>query len=68
MNFQLDVIKDKIEIFEATSINDLEKRINEQVIHNQAILLSVHSVTHQMHVTEDGKRFYSAIVHFKATI
>ena len=68
MNFQLDVIKDKIEIFEATSINDLEKRINEQISHNQAILLSVHSVTHQMHVTEDGKRFYSAIVHFKATI
>jgi hypothetical protein len=67
MNFQLDIIKDKIEIFEATTINELEKKINEQIVHNQAILLSVHSVSHQMYVSEEGKRFYSAVVHFKAT-
>ncbi|MFC0270093.1 DUF2536 family protein [Metabacillus herbersteinensis] len=66
MNFQLDFLKDKIEIFEAENIKDLEKRINEQIVHNQAILLGVHSVTHQMHVTEEGRRFYSAVVHFKA--
>lgn len=68
MNFQLDIIKDKIELFEAASIKELEKKINEQIIHNQAILLSVHSVSHQMHVTEEGKRFYSAVVHFKANM
>lgn len=68
MSFQLNMIKDKIELFEATTINELEKKINEQIVHNQAILLAVHSVTHQMHVTEDGKRFYSAVVHFKATL
>ncbi|OAS84992.1 MULTISPECIES: DUF2536 family protein [Metabacillus] len=67
MDFQLDIIKDKIEIFEATTINELEKKINEQIVHNQAILLAVHSVSHQMYVSEEGKRFYSAVVHFKAT-
>jgi hypothetical protein len=68
MSFQLDLLKDKIELFEATSINELEKKINEQIVHNQAILLSVHSVSHQMHVNEEGKRFYSALVHFKANM
>lgn len=68
MNLQLDLLKDKIEFFEATSIKDLEKKINEQIVHNQAILLHVHSVSHQMSVLEDGKRMYSAVVHFKANI
>ncbi|MGM0874353.1 MAG: DUF2536 family protein [Bacillota bacterium] len=68
MSFQLDLLKDKIELFESTSINELEKKLNEQIIHNQALLLSVHSVSHQMHVNEEGKRFYSAVVHFKANI
>jgi hypothetical protein len=68
MNFQLEIIKDKIELFEAASIKELEKKINEQIVHNQAILLSVHSVSHQMYVTEDGKRYYSAVVHFKANM
>ncbi|KKI88531.1 hypothetical protein WQ54_30505 [Bacillus sp. SA1-12] len=66
MSFQLDLIKDKIEFFEAPSIKELEKKITEQITHNQAILLTVHSVSHQMHVTEEGNRFYSAVVHFKA--
>jgi hypothetical protein len=68
MNFQLDIIKDKIELFEATTIKELEKKINDQIVHNQAILLTVHSVSHQMHVTEEGQRFYSAVVHFKANM
>ncbi|MCV9884939.1 MULTISPECIES: YrzA family protein [Metabacillus] len=68
MDFQLDLLKDKVEFFEATSIKDLEKKINDQIVHNQAILLHVHSVSHQMFVTEDGKRIYSAVVHFKAKI
>jgi len=68
MDFQLDLIKDKIEFFEATSIKELEKNINEKIEQNQALLLSVQSVSHQMHVTEDGKRLYSAVVHFKASL
>lgn len=66
MNFQLDIIQDKIEFFEAADIKELEKKINEQIEHNQNILLEVHSVSHQMHVSDDGRRLYSAVVHFKA--
>ncbi len=66
MNFQLDIIQDKIEFFEALSLNELEKKINEQIEHNRNILLEVHSVSHQMHVDEEGRRLYSAVVHFKA--
>lgn len=64
--FKLDFIKDKVEFFEAESIKELEKKINEQIEVNKAILLELHSVAHQMHVTEHGRRFYSAAVHFKA--
>lgn len=66
MNFQLDLIKDKVEFFEATDIRTLEKKINEQIEINKAILLRIHSVSHQMHVDENGRTFYSAVVHFKA--
>lgn len=65
MNFQFDLIKDKVEFFEATDIKTLEKKINEQIEINKAILLTVHSVSHQMHVDENGRTFYSAVVHFK---
>jgi len=44
----------------------LEKKINEQIEINKAILLTVHSVSHQMHIDENGRTFYSAVVHFKA--
>jgi hypothetical protein len=66
MNFQFDLIQDKVEFFEANNINTLEKKINEQIEINKAILLTVHSVSHQMHVDEHGRTFYSAVVHFKA--
>ncbi|MBD1382057.1 YrzA family protein [Metabacillus arenae] len=66
MNFQLDFIKDKVEFFEAETLKDLERKINEQIENNKAILLEVHSVSHQMHVSVEGRRFYSAVVHFKA--
>lgn len=66
MEFMLDLIEDKVEFFEAYSIESLEKKINDQILHNKAILLSVHNVTYQMHINEEGKKFYSAAVHFKA--
>ena len=66
MNFQLDIIEDKVELFEANDLKSLEKKINDQIEVNRSILLSVHSVSHQIHVDEDGKRYYTAVVHFKA--
>jgi hypothetical protein len=64
--FKLDFIRDKAEFYEAESIKELEKKINEQIEVNKAILLELHSLSHQMHVTEEGRRFYSAAAHFKA--
>lgn len=65
LNFQLDFIEDKVEFFEATKLDDLEKKINDQIETNKAIMLEVHHVAHQMHMDENGRRFYLAVVHFK---
>lgn len=66
MEFKLDVIEDKIEFFEASDLKTLERKINEQIEHNKAILLSVHSVQHQSHLDyESGKSYFTAVVHFK---
>lgn len=68
MTFQLnlDLIDDKIEFFEAESIKILEEKIQTQIDNNKALMLHVHSVSHEMYVSEEGRRFYSAVVHFKA--
>lgn len=67
MDFQLDFLKDKIEFFEASSLKELEQKIQKQIEHNQAILLTVHSVSHQKTVIDD-RILYTAVVHFKANI
>lgn len=67
MEFQLDFLKDKIEFFEATSLKELEQKIQKQIEHNQAILLTVHSVSHQTTVI-DERILYTAVVHFKANV
>ncbi|MGE6629148.1 DUF2536 family protein [Bacillus sp. NPDC077027] len=67
MGFQLDMLKDKVEFFEAFSLKKLEQNIQKQIEHNQAILLAVHSVSHQTTVIDD-KILYTAVVHFKANI
>jgi hypothetical protein len=66
MHFQFDMIEDKVEFFEAPDLKALEKKINDQIEVNKAILLTVHHVSHQMHVDENGRPYYSAVVHFKA--
>ncbi|KOP83535.1 YrzA family protein [Cytobacillus solani] len=66
MNFQLDLIEDKIEFYEAYDLKTLEKNIQMQIENNKAILLSVHHVSHQMSLDENGRKHYSAVVHFKA--
>ncbi|KKK36400.1 hypothetical protein WQ57_19680 [Mesobacillus campisalis] len=65
LQLNLDFYEDKIEFFEAESIKALEDKIQAQIENNKALMLSVHSVSHQMYVSDDGRRFYSAVVHFK---
>jgi hypothetical protein len=65
MHLELDLIEDKIEFFEAGDLKSLEKKIAAQIEINKAILLSVNSVSHQMHVNENGQTYFSAVVHFK---
>jgi hypothetical protein len=65
MNFQLDFIEDKVEFFEANNLQTLQKKIELQIDENRAIMLSVHSVSHQMHVNENGQTYFTAVVHFK---
>ncbi|TYR82328.1 DUF2536 family protein [Priestia megaterium] len=66
MNFQFDMIEDKVEFFESHDLALLEKQVNEKIEQNKAILLEVHHVSHQMSVDyEHGKKLYSAVVHFK---
>ncbi|AJY77308.1 YrzA family protein [Paenibacillus beijingensis] len=67
MNISLERIEDKIEFFEAFDLRTLEKKIEEQIEINKALLLGVHAVQHQAVFHADrGKMMYSAVVHFKA--
>lgn len=66
MEFHFDIIEDKVEFFEAIDLRTLEKNINKQIEINKAIILAVHHVSHQMHIDDTGRLFYSACVHFKA--
>ncbi|MGE6751962.1 DUF2536 family protein [Rossellomorea sp. NPDC071047] len=65
MNISFDLIEDKVEFFEADSLRTLEKKVDEQIQHNKAIMLSVHHVNHAVSIDETGRRLYSAAVHFK---
>ncbi|EKN63811.1 hypothetical protein BABA_24155 [Neobacillus bataviensis LMG 21833] len=65
MNFQFDLIEDKVEFFEANNLKTLQKKIESQIDENKAIMLGVHSVSHQMHVNENGQTYFTAVVHFK---
>jgi hypothetical protein len=67
MSFFLDKIDNKIEFFEAYDLMTLEKKINEQIENNKALLLNVFTISHNVvfHPIHN-KMLYSAIVHFKA--
>jgi len=67
MDFKLELINDKIELFEAYDARTLEHKIDQQIENNKALLLEVHSVTHSVvyHPAAE-KMLYTAIVHFKA--
>ncbi len=66
MGFELDLIKDKIEFFDAGSLQELENKIQKQIDNNQALMLRVHSVSHQAVFTPEGRPYYTASVHFKS--
>ncbi|KIL53396.1 hypothetical protein KP77_03720 [Jeotgalibacillus alimentarius] len=66
MSFQLDLIKDKVEFFEAGTLPELEKKIQVQIDNNQALMLYVHQVQHQTVFTPEGRPYYTASVHFKS--
>ncbi|WP_071460214.1 YrzA family protein [Bacillus massilinigeriensis] len=66
MNFSFDILEDKVEFFQATDLKELERKINDQIEVNKAIMLSVHHVSHAMHVDSDGKPLFTAVAHFKA--
>ncbi|ALS29747.1 YrzA family protein [Paenibacillus cisolokensis] len=65
--FSLERIQDKIECFEATDLKTLERKIEEQIENNKALLLEVANLSYQAVFDPNaGKIRYSAIVHFKA--
>jgi hypothetical protein len=67
MSFMLDKIENKIEFFEASDLITLEKKINEQIHNNKALLLDVFFISHDVVFNPiHNKMLYSAIVHFKA--
>jgi hypothetical protein len=66
MDFILDKMESKIEFFEAYDLRTLERKLDEQINNNKALLLEVHSIQH--HVTFDpnhNKMLYTALIHFK---
>ncbi|NQD65506.1 DUF2536 family protein [Bacillus haikouensis] len=65
MNISFELIEDKVEFFEAGQLKTLEKKIDEQIQHNKAIMLHVHNVQHHVSIDENGRRLYTAVVHFK---
>lgn len=66
MDFRLDLIETKIELFEAQDLKTLEHKINSQIDVNKALMLDVHSVSHQAAFNpKTEKMHYSAVVHFK---
>ncbi|MFC0188076.1 DUF2536 family protein [Fictibacillus aquaticus] len=66
MNFITELIHDKVEAAEAVSLLELEKKINDLIEINKALMLEVHHISYQVASSPKGFLLYSAIVHFKA--
>lgn len=67
MDFRLDLLDHKIEFYEAFSLKELERIVEQQIDNNKALLLEPFSIEH--HVTfHPGreKMLYTAVIHFKA--
>ncbi|WP_216829073.1 YrzA family protein [Alkalihalobacterium elongatum] len=67
MQIHLDTIEDKVECFEARSLKELEKKINEQIDNNKVLMLQVHHIQHHVYIDQKTSLpIYTAVVHFKA--
>lgn len=66
MSFQIEILQDKVEFYDSHSLQELEKKIGVKIEQNQAIMLRVHSVSHQVAFDEKGRPYYTASVHYKA--
>jgi hypothetical protein len=66
MDFILEQIETIVEFFEAYDLRTLERKIEERMDINKALLLDVHTVSHQTVFDPNaGKMLYTAVVHFK---
>ncbi|WP_214629118.1 DUF2536 family protein [Paenibacillus agaridevorans] len=66
MDFKLDLLDSKVELYEADDLKSLEGQIERAIDINKALMLDVHSVSHQVVVNPRTERLlYSAVVHFK---
>jgi hypothetical protein len=66
VSFSFASMDTKIEFFEAYDLKTLEKKIDEQIENNKALLLDVFSLSHQVVFNPlQNKMLYSAVVHFK---
>ncbi|KIL46077.1 DUF2536 family protein [Jeotgalibacillus campisalis] len=66
MSFQIELIQDKVEFFEAYVLNELERKIEVKIEQNHAIMLQLHSVSHAVLLDNKGRTLYTAVAHFKA--
>lgn len=67
MQIHLDQIQDKIECFQATTLKELEKKMNEQIENNKVLLLEVANIQYQVYADpKTSFPLFTAIVHFKA--
>ncbi|QNK54460.1 DUF2536 family protein [Paenibacillus sp. PAMC21692] len=66
MDFKLDLLDSKVELYEADDLKSLEGQIERAIDINKALMLDVHSVSHQVVFNPCTERLlYSAVVHFK---
>jgi hypothetical protein len=66
VSFSLTSIDTKIEFFEAYDLHVLERKIDEQIENNKALLLDVFSISHHVVFNPlQNKMLYSAVVLFK---
>ncbi|OUS76801.1 hypothetical protein B1748_09430 [Paenibacillus sp. MY03] len=66
MDFKLDLLDSKVELYEADDLKSLEGQIERAIDINKALMLDVYSVSHQVVFNPRTERLlYSAVVHFK---
>ncbi|WP_018924117.1 DUF2536 family protein [Salsuginibacillus kocurii] len=66
MELKIEQLRDKVEFFEAKSLQELESAIQQKIETNEQIMLEVHHVQHNVYSDPKTSRpVYTAHVHFK---